>query len=293
MTIEYVIMSGAGNVFTVLDNRRYGFSIDDGKRLAPLLCSAQYAGKATEGMMLLAPSPRAGEHFRMEFFNPDGSHGAMCGNGGRCAVRFAVEHGITQQHDRLVFSVLDAVYTASMQGDTVRVEFPPPRCVEFSHPLALGNSTVPAGYVDVGSDHLVLNINDLAPLVDADFSSFDIEHWGALVRNHASVAPRGANANFYQCQPDGSLHLRTFERGVEAETGACGTGAIATTLIAAHRHNLAMPVRLVPTSGRALLVTAHNNGVDGILLEGDALVEQRLIAPFPSGVNHPPPFASS
>lgn len=275
MTIEYTIMSGAGNVFTVIDNRFYGFSIDEGRRLAPLLCSARYAEKATEGMMLIAPSPRPNEHFRMEFFNPDGSHGAICGNGGRCAVRFAVERGIAQHSDSLVFSVLDAVYTASLHNTTIGVSFPPPRELQFRHPLAIGSHTVNAGYVDVGSTHLVLNIDDIAPLVGADFSSFDIAHWGALVRNHPSVAPRGANANFYQCQPDGSLRLRTFERGVEAETGACGTGALATTLIAAHQHNLAMPVRLVPTSGRALLVTAHNNGADGMLLEGDAIVERQ------------------
>lgn len=276
MTIACTIMSGAGNVFTVIDNRQYLFSIEQGKHLAPLLCSARYAGKTTEGMMLIAPSPRAGEHFRMEFFNPDGSHGAMCGNGGRCAVRFAVENGITQQHDTLVFSVLDTVYTASLQDALISVFFPPPRQVNNSHLLTFGNHTLYAGYVNVGSDHLVLNIDDLAPLLGADFSSFDIQRWGALVRNHPSVAPHGANANFYQYQPDGSLRLRTFERGVEAETGACGTGAIATTLIAARRHNLAMPVRLLPTSGRAVWVTAHNNGADGIVLEGDALVEQSM-----------------
>lgn len=276
MTIACTIMSGAGNVFTVIDNRHYNFSIDEGKHIAPLLCSAKYAGKTTEGMMLIAPSPRADEHFRMEFFNPDGSHGAMCGNGGRCAVRFAVEQGITQQHDPLVFSVLDAVYTASFHGETISVSFPPPREVNFTYPIVIGNTTVDAGYVNVGSDHLVLNIDDIAPLLGAGFSSFDIRYWGALVRNHPRVAPRGANANFYSLQPDGLVYLRTFERGVEAETGACGTGAIATTLIAAHRHKLAMPVCLVPTSGRALQVTAHNSGAHGIVLEGDAVVEYAI-----------------
>lgn len=273
MTLDYCIMSGAGNVFSVIDNRRYGFSVEDGRLLAPRLCHAA-PDRPTEGLMLIAPSTAAGEHFRMEFFNPDGSHGAMCGNGSRCAVRFAAGEGmIPAGADPIVFSVLDAVYTARLRGSGVAVHFPPPRSVRFPHLLSIGETTVETGYVDVGSDHLVLWYDDIAALTGGEFGTFDIATWGARLRHHSDFAPRGVNVNFYRLD-DGSLRLRTFERGVEAETGACGTGAISTALIAARRHGLSMPVRLVPTSGRPLSVHAPADGDAGIELEGDAVIEQ-------------------
>lgn len=285
MTIEYCIMSGAGNVFTVIDNRHYNFSVEEGGQLAPLLCAEQAAGRATEGLMLIAPSATAGEHFRMEFFNPDGSHGAMCGNGGRCAVRFAVQQEILPAGaDPITFSVLDAVYTARLHEENVVLRFPPPREVRFPHLLSIDDATIETGYVNVGSDHLVVYYDDLAELAGADFDTFDIAVWGARLRHHPDFAPRGVNANFYRLQPDGAVQLRTFERGVEAETGACGTGALATALIVARRHGLPSPVRIIPTSGSPLLVDGipHSGGsYQPLTLEGTAVVLEHRSAELP------------
>ncbi len=279
MTVEFAVMSGAGNVFTVIDNRRYRLAVEDGRRLAPLLCSGAVAGRATEGLMLIGLPALAATDFHMDFFNPDGSWGAMCGNGGRCAVRFAADSGMVdiQEQSTAVFTVIDTLYTARIDGDLVQLDFPPARSVRNPCTILIDGTPLTGAFADVGSDHFAVNFADIAQLTGSDFSSFDIAHWGALVRHHPDFAPRGANANFYMISPDGTVRLRTFERGVEAETGACGTGAISTALAAALRSGVETPVRIIPTSGSPLTVGIEQpvSALSALSLEGDAVFLDR------------------
>jgi len=285
-TIEITLMSGAGNLFSVVDNRRTRWSVEHGKQFAPMLCK-QVFDRTTEGLMLINGS-EAEHDFGMEFFNPDGSHGAMCGNGGRCAVWFAHTSGVFAKPvgSHVQFSVLDTLYHATVMGaERVRLVFPPPREVQFPFRLVLeaastqylDNVSLNIGYVNVGSDHAVVWFDELGRQIQRTIANVDIQHWGALVRHHAAF-PRGANANFYALlgTHDGlpTLQIRTFERGVEAETGACGTGAIATALVAYLRHDLKPPVRLVPPSGSPLVVDflPAPDDVEFITLEGSAEV---------------------
>ena len=277
MTLDFAVMSGAGNIFTVIDNRLYRLTVDDGRRLAPLLCSADVAGRVTEGLMLISPSVQPGIDFHMDFFNPDGSYGAMCGNGGRCAVHFALEAGMVQSHGQLptTFTVLDTVYKAHPEGASIRLEFPPAREVRIPCSIVLDGVSVPGAYVNVGSDHFVVDFADIVRLTGGDFHSFDINLWGARIRHHKDFAPQGVNANFYSLQPDSSARLRTFERGVEAETGACGTGAIATALAIARCHGIAPPLRIIPTSGDMLIVDILQSHLS---LQGPAVILDRRTA---------------
>lgn len=287
MILDCYIMSGAGNIFTVVDNRHYNFSVEEGRRLAPLLCTNNGTEYTTEGLMLIAPSHAMGEHFRMEFFNPDGSHGAMCGNGGRCAVRFAAQQEIIPAGvDDITFSVLDAVYTAQLHGENVVLGFPVPKEVRFPHLLSIDGVTIGVGYVNVGSDHAVVQYDDIAVLTGADFDTFDIALWGARLRHHPDFMPRGVNANFYRLQPDGTVQLRTFERGVEAETGACGTGALATALVVAQRHGSPSPIRIIPTSDSMLLVDGlpKDGSSRTLTLEGTAVVLENIRLELPAGI---------
>jgi diaminopimelate epimerase len=290
-TVEVTLMSGAGNLFSVVDNRRIQWSVEQAKHLAPALCK-QVFERQTEGLMLIG-NGEAEQDFQMEFFNPDGSHGAMCGNGGRCAVWFAHSNGIFAKPvgSHVQFSALDTLYHATvLDKERVRLVFPPPREVNFPLHLALkaprhsdehhsdkglADVSLTIGYVNVGSDHAVVWFDELGRQIQRTIANVDIQHWGALVRHHSAFA-RGANANFYALlgAHDGlpTLHIRTFERGVEAETGACGTGAIATALVAYLRHDLKPPVRLVPPSGSPLVVNflPTPDNVECITLEGSA-----------------------
>lgn len=278
-------MSGAGNLFSVLDNRHLNLSLHDGRELAPALCKPMNR-PASEGLMLI-DAPEIQDHenaaplepldFRMTFFNPDGSHGAMCGNGGRCAVKFARARGFfaPPRGRRICFTALDTLYTAEFADDeeqTVRLFFPPPRHVDFPVHLPITETVaLTVGVTDVGSDHAVVWFDELGRQIHQGFQEFSTSEWGPLVRRHAQF-PHGANANFYTIAGVQTLHLRTFERGVEAETGACGTGAISTALIAHLRHEIQPPITVIPTSGSPLTIGFHpgTDAIQEISLTGSA-----------------------
>jgi diaminopimelate epimerase len=324
-------MSGAGNRFSVVDNRTYQLSLEQGKLLAPLLCAPQplLGSQPTEGMMLVAPTS-ADESvsalsldFTMHFFNPDGSYGAMCGNGGRCAAHFAALHGITNNttaknssipERALQFSSMGTAYTAeiitpkpsatpeasdSHAGSSqpsevhVRLYFPPPREMVYPFGLTLPNGLhLTIGYVDVGSDHAVVWFNELGSqmthllqqhsiesqtTLPQGFDTFDIHYWGALIRHYNGYpqeVQRGANASFYTVLGRNCVRIRTFERGVEAETGACGTGAIATAMTAILRHNLVPPITVIPPSGSPLVIDLlpSIDDVERITLTGSSVL---------------------
>ncbi len=270
MTIETTIMSGAGNIFSVVDNTQYNFSIEDGTHLAPILCSGAMEGlHETEGLMLVSRG-ESKHSFVMEFFNPDGSHGPMCGNGGRCAVAFAIQHSMVTPDDTgtLSFTNAGVPYSAELIGSDVRVAFGPP--IIFTPHVAVGtpDAIVEGSYVDVGSDHFVVDVASLPVAED----QFLIEFWGPLLRNHKHF-PRGANINFFSVK-ENTVFLRTFERGVEAETGACGTGAISTALVCVHNKLVDYPVKVVPTSKKRLLVDADivDGQITTMYLQGPAQI---------------------
>lgn len=277
MKADVSLMSGAGNTFVVLDNRKYRLSVQEGSELAQTLCAGNSELPRTEGMMLLdAAEAASGKHFAMNFFNPDGSHGAMCGNGGRCAVRFAEVHNFftVARTSEIHFSTLETDYKAELNrmGNTIRLFFPPPE--EIDYPILLTFSPeerFTIGFVNVGSDHAVVWFPEASAAIRASFINFDIDVWGSRVRHHKQFI-RGANANFYTIVGEQTLRLRTFERGVEAETGACGTGAISTAIIAYLRHDIQPPVRIVPPSGEELIVnfSLRHDEFCEISLEGSA-----------------------
>ena len=219
MTKEVLILSGAGNVFVMLDGRD-GFRPDIPEIIR--LCR-EYR---TDGLMILSvPSPgQDGADFTMEFYNPDGSGGMMCGNGGRCITAFAETLGIAPADGRVYrFEAADGPHTGEIlsRGErcwTVRLGMKSVTAVE----------EVKGGYfLDTGTRHFVKFVED----VDA----VDIMKEGPALRHDPFFGPVGTNVNFVQILPDGSLKVRTFEKGVEGETLACGTG-ITASAIAFIRH---------------------------------------------------------
>ncbi len=252
MKFDVHYMSGAGNLFSVLDGRKLTVSNEEWMGYAPILCGQDGTHFRTEGLIILNEGAEILD-FEAEFFNPDGSHGAMCGNGGRCAVQFAKQILGLNRVKNFSFTMAGALYFAEMHGNNVRVHFPQPMEIQRELRLESGEMTITCDYVDVGSQHIVIDYAQLSPDADS-FKTFDIERFAPPLRNHPKLAPRGANVNVYSLQNDKSIHLRTFERGVEAETGACGTGAISTALSLILAEKAVSPVTLVPTSGTPISV---------------------------------------
>lgn len=207
-------MSGAGNDFVVLDGR--GVDVSEFRR--PERIAELCREYRTDGLMIL---DNGDADFRMDFYNPDGSGGMMCGNGGRCIVAFADWLGIVPSApDHYSFLAPDGLHSADIlarpsNGWTVKLKM-----IDVE-----GVSEVLDGYfLNTGTRHFVKFVED----VDA----IDVATEGKALRWDEAFAPEGANINFVQQLPDGSLKIRTFEKGVEGETLACGTGITAAALAA-------------------------------------------------------------
>lgn len=208
---------GAGNDFLIADNREGAITLSPDAIAA--LCHRRY-GIGADGLMLLE-SGRDGCDYGMAYYNSDGSSGMMCGNGGRCIVAFADRCGI--RHHR--FAAADGVHHAeilSRSGNTLTVEL---QMSDVDYITCHNQPDIAGYFLDTGTRHLVCEVEDLP--------NYDVYNQGKRLRMHPAFAPIGTNVNFIQCI-DGTLHVRTFEKGVEDETYACGTGITAAAI--AHWH---------------------------------------------------------
>jgi diaminopimelate epimerase len=261
-------MSGAGNTFIVIEERCLPEGYDAAP-LVPTLCDEGQEHGGADGLIAVAPG--SGVDFAMRYFNRDGSTGMMCGNGGRCAVRFAVDHGLVRDESAMTFTNAGVTYRAAVTSRGIRVWFPDPRAFRLGLELDLAGALRPCHYADVGTPHAVMFVDEAGDPSIAHVDDIDIASWGPALRRHERFAPDGANANFVELH-DGGILLRTFERGVEAETGACGTGAISSALVTAMRRGVKPPIEVTTTSGEKLWVdfTLDGNYATNVSLEGGA-----------------------
>lgn len=269
MNIPVTYMSGAGNLFTVIDNRELKLENEDGIKLAPILCNLNdYNSYNTEGLMFL----NSGEHgysFQCDFFNPDGSTGMMCGNGGRAISRFAQLHGISI--DKIVkFQMAGDVYKVKTNNNNIQLFLPKPSQKPKKKKLVINDIEYKCYYSNTGTHHLVINY---FKFWESDFFKFDINELAKGFRHHEDFKPHGVNVNFYFIK-NGVIHLRTFEKGVELETGACGTGAISTALTAYKKDDLQFPISVIPPSGEELIIDIDGSydKIKKVILEGPAKV---------------------
>ncbi|BBO66164.1 diaminopimelate epimerase [Desulfosarcina alkanivorans] len=262
--IPFFKMSGSGNDFIIIDNRAAVVPEDRLERLVVGACRRKMSVGA-DGLILIEPSDRV--DFRWRFFNADGSLPDMCGNGARCAARFAFIHGIADR--QMAFDTLAGTIEATVGEHGVRIRMTDPARLKTGFPLDLDGRTVMVGSVNTGVPHVVTVVDDI--------EAVDVVRTGRLIRFHPDFAPDGTNANFVADGPGGRLLIRTYERGVEDETLACGTGNVAAALILAHDRGLASPVSLTTRSGGQLTVhfTMKGDRCTDVFLEGDARVIYR------------------
>jgi diaminopimelate epimerase len=258
MKIAFWKMHGAANDFILVDDRAQTFPATDRAWLAQLM--ARRTGIGSEGLLLVQPSERA--DFRMRFFNPDGGEAEMCGNGARCIARFAYDRGVAPAHMQIETAA--GTVRADLLGTRVRLHLPPPCAWQLDRRLTAEGRAWTYHFVNTGVPHAVVEVADLAAV--------DVARVGAALRHHAAFAPRGTNVNFVQITTDGAVRVRTFERGVEAETLACGTGMVACALIAGKLGRVRPPVRLRPASGDELEVNfaLTADGAEAVTLLGPA-----------------------
>lgn len=218
-------MHGAGNDFIVIDNRKRLFDPGLFTQKIPGLCDRKF-GIGADGVLLLQDDDVTAYH--MIYKNADGSDAGMCGNGARCLALFACKLGFNTRH---TFRVGKDVYHAIVDENTVTIQFPVETRVRLLNESSYGDLY----QIHTGTEHIVLKSN--SELLDRDS---DLIHLGSELRHSSLFSPTGTNVNFMSIKPGNRIRLRTYERGVENLTLACGTGAIASA-IAAHSLNPEKP----------------------------------------------------
>ena len=247
LVVEFTKMHGAGNDFLVLDNRWYRFSDEELSDLAATWCRRHY-GVGADGLLALADTEAEGADYRMRYVNADGSWATMCGNGARCLARFALNADF--EGPEVAFETDAGRYHATVAGDRpdcVRLYVPPATALELNVSLEdpVPFSAEAVHYVDTGTGHLVIFVND----VDA----VPVAEWAPPLRRDARVHPPGANVNFVEVDGD-TLHVRTYEKGVEAETLSCGTGVLAAAAIAEATEHVPEAPLTIETQGGTFAV---------------------------------------
>lgn len=256
--IRFTKAVATGNDFVIIDNRRLVLR----KRLpefAKSVCDRRRSIGA-DGLLLLESSRRA--DFKMRIFNPDGSEAEMCGNGSRCVALYAARKRIAKADMRI--ETLAGVVEASVKGDLVKAKLPDPKDIKWNLCLMIHKCPYKVSFVESGVPHVVHFVEDL--------DKIDVKNLGSHMRYHKEFAPAGTNADFVKVVGKNRVKIRTYERGVEDETLACGTGAVAAAIITAESEKLSSPITVETRGGERLKVYFELIGGNfrNIYLEGKA-----------------------
>jgi diaminopimelate epimerase len=273
--ISFFKMSGAGNDFILVDkNVNPGFIPD--QVIIQKICNRRY-GIGADGVITVSNS--SSYDFEMQYFNADGSTGSLCGNGARCAIKFADLSGRIKQEFTKFLSNGVAYSGCALSDGRIRFFFNPPQRLKYNFKIKAFNQLINACYADTGSPHVIIKIEDVLKdpanpkLFYEDLNDFPVFELGREIRYHKDFAPEGANINFIKLI-EGKIHIRTYERGVEDETLACGTGSTAAAVIGSTLFNLNPPVSLITRGGDELIVDFKigNQNIKDLSLTGPALV---------------------
>ena len=256
MTLAFTKLVGTGNDFVLIDRRRQGrLSKVQGAALARKLCDRKHAIGA-DGLLVLESSRKA--DFRMRIFNPDGSEAEMCGNGSRCAALYVV--GKARGH--VSFETLSGRLDATVRGNTVKVKLPNPHSFRPNRKVTVCGKKLTLHLINTSVPHAIQFVNNLARV--------DVERCGEVIRHHRLFKPRGTNADFVKVLEPGRIEIRTYERGVEGETLACGTGSAASALIVAKLKGFRSPISVLTKGGERLKISFEEKDgqFENVCLEG-------------------------
>ncbi|MCA6079504.1 MAG: diaminopimelate epimerase [Endomicrobium sp.] len=263
MNVNFSKLTAAGNDFILIDNRKNIIAEKDCQTLAKKLCDRKYSIGA-DGLILLEKS--ASKDFRMKYFNSDGSYASMCGNGGRSVAKFAYDLGIA--NSKMVFETDAGIINAEiLPQDRIKLDLYNPKDLKKGIKIEADGEEFDVDFVNTGVPHAIIFV--------ADVEKIDVFKYGKAVRYHKAFAPAGTNVNFVKViKEDNTLLVRTYERGVEGETLACGTGITASGIISVLRGFARSPVNIIARGGDRLSVSLKNlnDRISDVVLEGPALI---------------------
>jgi len=270
--IHFYKMTGAGNDFILIDNRKGLINADHCQDFVRNVCRRKLSVGA-DGVVLIENDSEV--DFRWRFYNSDASEAEMCGNAARCAPRFVYLTGIVEK-PRMAFRTLAGIIHAELLDKSVKVQMTSPHGLSMDLKVEAEGRTFDLDFINTGVPHAVCFMGN-----EQELESVDVQRFGHALRFHPQFQPAGTNVDFVFVRDVHSIAVRTYERGVEGETLACGTGAIASALISAARNRVVSPVDVKTRSGESLTIYFQINGehqpsgsiqFKDVYLEGEARV---------------------
>ena len=244
--LTFTKMNGAGNDFVMVDNRDLRYELD--RQAIARICD-RHRGVGADGLIAVEPPQKDGD-FRMRYYNADGGEAEMCGNGARCFARFASR--VSGQTGEVKFETMAGIISARLHHGMVELGMSVPQGLALGAELEVKGHKLTVHFVNTGVPHAVVFVDDL--------KGTDVLGLGAAIRYHEHFAPKGTNANFVGRQEGRDIAIRTYERGVEGETLACGTGVVASALILNQREDVASPIGVWVKGGDRLEVGFERDG---------------------------------
>ena len=266
MKIQFTKMSGAGNDFVVVDNRRN--IITDPHKFAVSICNRRL-GIGADGLLLVEKSNHTA--FMMKYYNADGSNAGMCGNGGRCIAKFAYDNGIVTS-ESFKFEAFGYDYKTIRHAPMLyELWMKDPIDLRLSQNIPFNDSLYKGNYINTGTDHSVIFLEDNQQL--GSLETLEVSKIGIAIRFHDIYQPAGTNVNFVSKGGSKSIQIRTYERGVEDETLACGTGSVASALLSSLKYGFKSPISVLVKSGKTLEINFEKINQDkfqNVRLKGPA-----------------------
>jgi len=257
--LSFTKMNGAGNDFVMVDNRGGSLTLSDAQ--IARLCD-RHRGVGADGLLAVEPAQGQAD-WRMRYYNADGAEAEMCGNGARCFARFVQKIAPTKAGS-ITFETPAGTISARLDGDLVALGMSEPGAFADGLELEAGGEHLTVYAINTGVPHAVVLVDDLA--------ATEVHRLGASLRHHHHFQPRGTNVNFVRQLGPQDLAIRTYERGVEGETLACGTGVVASALTLAALTGAASPIRVLVKGGDTLAVGFERTteGFTRVILTGPA-----------------------
>ncbi|MBS1494271.1 MAG: diaminopimelate epimerase [Bacteroidetes bacterium] len=252
--------TGAGNNFIMINN--LDLKISNNEHIVTDLCSKP-ENQDVDGVIFVETTMKA--DLKMNYYNRDGSSGSLCGNGLRCTVKYSLDEKLIKK-TKLTVEAVDKIYNCEVVDEkNIKVEMPDPAIINPSIKLKVNFDEwweeLECAYVDCGSPHIVVFIDDIQKPVVNNLDEVNIDEWGRNIRMHRDLMPEGANVNFVKVVNENEIHARTFERGVERETLSSGTGSISNAIISYIKRNVNTPVKVLPKYGEYITINfSEDNG---------------------------------
>lgn len=258
--IDFTKTVASGNDFIIIENNRRSGKLPGPASLAKKICQRKY-GAGADGLLFLEKSRVA--DVKMRIFNPDGSEPAMCGNGARCTALFSA------RSKNFKIETGAGIIQAKVNGRNISIRLTEPKGLKSSLPIKVHNRILRVNFINTGVPHTVIFV--------ADLEGIDVADLGRQIRFHKRFMPKGTNVDFIEALSNNSIKMRTYERGVEDETLACGTGAVASALVTAYRLGIKGCLRKINVhteSGEILKVYFDKTGdkFSNVWLEGKARI---------------------